>query len=94
MNNSKQNSQPPATKATSPLEKKFREGVKLIMEHWPALSIAVENGWASKYKRKYANDLPRNERFKTDEEYRAQFVDEICKFVLGTTFIKFSLISN
>lgn len=68
---------------------KMLDAVDLIIEHWPAVRLALESGWISKNHRRLREsdeaDLSGHQTKvnETEEDVKRRFVNELTDFIYG-----------
>ena len=74
-------------------EEKFKTGVFYLINSWPVLLLAIENGWINENNQKLrnSNEISENTKKKTwyqnDEEIIKTFSEDLCQYILGELFI-------
>lgn len=70
-------------------EEKFKRGVFSLINSWPVLILAIENGWINENNKKLrdSNEISEKNRkknwFQTNEEIVENFSQELTDYILG-----------
>lgn len=70
-------------------EEKFKRGVFSLINSWPVLILAIENGWINENNKKLrdSNEISEKNKkknwFQTNEEIVENFSQELTDYILG-----------
>ena len=87
-----------ANQEITEVKAKMLEAIELIIEHWPAIRLALESGWISKNHRRLREseeaDLSGHQTKvnETEEDVKKRFVNELTDFIYGRDICNMSYI--
>lgn len=74
-------------------EEKFKKGVFCLINSWPVLILAIENGWINENNQKFreSEEISENNKkknwFQSNEEIVQNFTEDLAKYILGFSLI-------